>query len=303
MQKHLGKVLGEFIRTSQPLALLAGALLYACGVGVLVYLGESVDWTVYWFGQAVITLLQLSSVYLKAYYDLVSESSRRSATDNGRMDDWKPISRNVYLLAAVTTLTMGAMTTFVLYSRGVLQPASLLFLGISWLFAFFYGVPPLRLVYSGYGELISAIFLTTLVPGFGFLLQRGELIPIMGLFNFPLLALFLALTLATSLETYFSEIKAGRQNMMIRLGWQRGMNLHNFLIGLAFLLVGISPLAGLAWSLTWPRLLVLPVGIFQIWQMWQIGNGAKPNWRLLRLTAVASFGLLLYLQVFSLWTG
>ena len=117
MQKNIRKVLGEFIRTSQPLALLAGALLYACGVGVLVYLGESVDWTVYWFGQAVVTLLQLSSVYLKAYYDLVSESSPRSATDNGRMDDWKPISRNVYLLAAVTTLTMGAMTTFVLYSR------------------------------------------------------------------------------------------------------------------------------------------------------------------------------------------
>ncbi|MCX7976699.1 MAG: prenyltransferase [Bellilinea sp.] len=303
MQKNFRKVVGEFIRTSQPLALLAGALLYACGVGVVVYLGEAVDWTVYWLGQAVVTLLQLSSVYLKSYYDLLSEIPRRSIADNGRMDDWKPISRNIYLLAAATTLTVGAMTTFILYSQGVLQPASLIFLGISWLIAFFYGVPPLRLVYSGYGELISAIFLTTLVPGFGYLLQRGELIPIMGLFNFPLLALFLALTLATSLETYFSEIKAGRQNMMIRLGWQRGMNLHNLLIGLAFLLVGISPLAGLAWSLTWPRLLVLPVGIFQIFQMVQIANGAKPNWRLLRLTAVASFGLLLYLQVFSLWTG
>ncbi len=303
MQKNFGKVLAEFIRTSQPLALLAGALLYACGVGVVFYLGEAVDWSVYWFGQAVVTLLQLSSVYLKSYYDLVAEIPRRSNSDNGRIDDWKPISRSVYLLAAATTLTVGAMTTFVLYTRGALQPASLIFLGIAWLFAFFYGVPPWRLVYSGYGELISAIFLTTLVPGFGYLLQRGELIPIMGLFNFPLLALFLAFSLATSLETYFSEIKAGRQNMMIRLGWQRGMSLHNFLIGLAFLLIGFSPLAGLAWSLTWPRLLVLPVGIFQIWQMVQIANGAKPNWRLLRLTAAASFGLLLYLQVFSLWTG
>ncbi|MEW6179211.1 MAG: prenyltransferase [Chloroflexota bacterium] len=303
MPKNFVKVLIEFLRTSQPLALLAGALLYASGVGVLVYRGEMINWPVYWFGQAVVTFLQLSSVYLKSYYDLVAERPRRSSTDNGRLDDWKIVSRNVYLMAAATTMTLGALTTFILYSQGVLQPASLFLLGIAWLFAFFFGVPPLRLVYSGYGELVSAIFLTTLVPGFGFLLQQGELIPIMGLFHFPLLALFLALALATSLENYYSEIKAGRQNMMIRLGWQRGMNLHNFLIVLAFLLIGISPFAGLSWSLTWPRLLVLPVGLFQIWQMWQINNGAKPNWNLLRLTAAASFGILLYLQVFSLWTG
>ncbi len=303
MQTKPQHALIEFIRASQPLTLLAGAVLYASGVGLLVYLGELIDWSIYWLGQAIVTLLQLSSVYLKIYYDRLLELGGRSIEPQNSGDDFKPIPRNLYLLAAITTLTVGAMTTFILISRSVMQPSSLLLLGLAWLFAFFYGVPPLRLAYSGYGELISAVFLTTLVPGFGYLLQNDELIRSMGLFNFPLLALFIALALALSLENYYAEIKAGRQNLMIRLGWQRGMILHNLLVLLAFLLVGVSPLAGLSWNLTWPRLLVLPVGIFQVWLMWQIGNGAKPNWRLLRLTAGATFALVLYLQVFTLWMG
>ncbi len=303
MQAKPQRALIEFIKTSQPLTLLAGAVLYASGVGLLVYLGEPVDWGTYWLGQAIVTLLQLSSVYLKIYYDRLFERNGRTVETQDADDDFKPVHRNLYLLAAITALTVGAMMTFSLISSSVMQPSSLLLLGLAWLFAFFYGVPPLRLAYSGYGELISAIFLTTLVPGFGYLLQNDDLIQSMGLFNFPLLALFLALALAVSLENYYREIKAGRQNLMIRLGWQRGMVLHNLLVLLAFLLIGVSPLVGLSWNLTWPRLLVLPVGVFQVWLMWQIGNGAKPNWRLLRLTAGATFALVLYLQVFTLWTG
>ncbi len=123
------------------------------------------------------------------------------------------------------------------------------------------------------------------------------------MFTFPLLALYLAMALALSLETYFTEIKAGRQNLMVRLGWQRGMTLHNMLILFAFLLIGLGPLANFSWSLTWPRLLAFPVGLFQIWQIWQIGNGARTQWRLLRVTALATFGISLYLTVFMLWLG
>ncbi|MEW6651703.1 MAG: prenyltransferase [Chloroflexota bacterium] len=303
MQNKTQHALIELIKVSQPLALLVGAVLYASGVGLLVYLGKTVDWPIYWSGQGIVTLLQLSSAYLKTYYDRLLEPERRVKERSSADDDLKPAQRTIFLLAAITTLTVGAMITFFLISRSVLQPASLLILGLAWLCSFFYGVPPLRLAYSGYGELISAVVLTTLVPGFGFLLQSDELIPSMGLFSFPLLALLIALALAVSLENYYANLKAGRQNLMTRLGWQRGMALHNMLVLLAFLLIGVSPLIGLPWNLTWPRLLVMPVGLFQVWMMWQIGNGAKPNWRLLRLIAAATFALVLYLHVFTLWTG
>lgn len=59
----------------------------------------------------------------------------------------------------------------------------------------------------------------------------------------------------------------------------------------------------LPWPLAWPMLATMPVGLFQIWQMWQINNGVKPSWRLLRMTAYASFGIMAYLVAFALWTG
>jgi 1,4-dihydroxy-2-naphthoate octaprenyltransferase len=302
MQKPDRTPLTEFIQNSRPLGLLAGMLLYALGGGVIAYLGESIDWSVYWLGQACVILLQLSSSYLLVYYDRLQEIRRAArATKNPRADQQYRALTSGYLLAAVTTLTMGAMLTVLLLSRGELSPASLLILGLAFLFAFLYAVPPLRLAYTGYGELIAAVLLTNLIPAFAYLLQGGELMGVLGVLSFPLTTLYLAFSLATSLENYFAEIKRGRQNLMIRLGWQRGMFLHNLCILIAYLTIGLSVFFDLPWTLTWPRLLTLPLGLFQVWQIWQISQGAKPRWRLLRITAAASFAITVYLLVFTLW--
>jgi 1,4-dihydroxy-2-naphthoate octaprenyltransferase len=210
-------------------------------------------------------------------------------------------ARNIYLLAAITTLTIGAMLTVLLLAQGNLTPGALVILGIGLLLGFFYAVPPFKLAYSGYGELVAAVLLTNLVPAFAYLLQEGELIEILGVLTLPLTTLYLALTLATSLEHYFEQIKRGQQNLMIRLGWQRGMFLHNLCILLAYLTIGLGVFFGVPWTLTWPRLLTLPIGLFQIWQIWQIGIGAKPRWRLLRITAYATFAITAYLLGLTLW--
>lgn len=293
----------EFIQNSRPLSLLVGMLLYALGVGIVVYRGERVDWGIYWIGQACVTMLQLSSSYLLVFYDRLQEAPRRRdpGANKPRPQPDERAARNVYLLAGFTTLTIGAMLTVLLIGRGVLSPASYVILGLAFLFAFFYSVPPLRLVYSGYGELVTAVLLANLTPAFASLLQIDELIEVLGVITLPLTILFLAMTLATSLENYYQNIKAGKQNLMIRLGWQRGMFLHNLCILIAYLTMGLTTLFGLPWALTWPRLLTLPIGLFQVWQIWQIGNGAKPRWRLLRVTAYATFAITVYLQVFTLW--
>lgn len=295
--------LREFIQITRPLSLLAGMLLYALGVGIVIYRGDAVDGGVYWLGQACVTMLQVSSFYLLEYYDRLQSPSRRreSNSTNPRPAQDARRERNVYLLAAVTTLTIGAMLTVLLLNRGDLPPAGFVILGLAFLLAFFYSVPPLKLAYSGYGELIAAVLLTNLAPAFGYLLQAGDLIEVLGVLTLPLTTLYLAMSLAISLEHYFDEIKRGRQNMMIRLGWSRGMFLHNFFVLLSYLTIGLSTFFGLPWDLTWPRLLTLPLGLFQIWQIWQIGNGAKPRWKLLRITAFATFAITIYLQGFTLW--
>jgi len=69
------------------------------------------------------------------------------------------------------------------------------------------------------------------------------------------------------------------------------MNLHHLSLIGAYLMVGVSAVLQLPWSLTWPMLLSLPIAVLQILQVQQIAAGAKPNWRLVDLTAIASLAL------------
>ncbi len=292
--------LQNMIIISNPALLLVGAVFYALGAGIVVYRGEPINWGIYWLGQLVIILLQLSGYYLKAYYDQLEKENQliRRKQDPEEQGE---IPARIFLLAAVTTLSIGAGVTVLLAANNAINLPTWIILGLAFGISFFYAVPPLRLANTGYGEIVSAILITNLSPALALLLQSGDLTEVLAMLTLPLTLLFLSMVLALSLEHYYQDIKEGRQNLMIRIGWQRGMNVHNLLILMAYLLVGFAAVSGLTWSLTWPLLLTLPIGIFQIWQIWSIGNGAPPRWTLLRLTALATFGITTYLITFALW--
>jgi 1,4-dihydroxy-2-naphthoate octaprenyltransferase len=304
MKEPQQSTVSNFFRLSQPQALLVGVLFYALGGGIVHYLGQSINWTTYWLGQACVTMLQLSSFYLKAVYDLPISGNRPQGKPDGLGKDSGGVtySRSVLLLLSTTTLTIGAVITVLLFANGTLNTSSLMMLGLAFLVSFFYAVPPFRLVYSGYGELALSFIMANIVPALAFLLQVGNLHRLLAMITFPITALYLAMLLALSLEGYASDEKYSRRTSMVRLGWQRGMNLHNLLILFGFLLFGLAAVLGLPWLLTWPGLLGLPLGLFQIWQMNSIASGAKPHWRLLSLNAVATVVLTAYLVTFALWT-
>jgi 1,4-dihydroxy-2-naphthoate octaprenyltransferase len=205
-------------------------------------------------------------------------------------------------MVAVTTLTVGAVITVVLLSQGDLAPTAFLFLGLAFVLALLYALPPLRLIYSGYGELVLAILMTNLFPALAYVLQAGDLHRLLAMMTFPLTLLFLAAMLALSLQSYLFDMKFHRQTMMQRLGWQRGIGLHNILIASAYILLAFSVIASLPFRLGFPAFLSLPVSIYQIRQINGIAGGSKPRWRLLSITAIASVGLAAYFMNLALWT-
>lgn len=297
-----------FWRAARPWSLLAGVLLYALGGGIANYLGYIIDWPVYWIGQGAVTALQLSSFFLREYFDLAGQEPfaapppRRPRT-TPEEDDGVPAppARVSFLQLGYTAITVAAVLTALLVGIRALNLPALLFLSLSFALAIAYAVPPLRLVYSGYGELAMSILQANFFPALAFLLQSGEFHRLLALLTFPLTFLYLALTLARSLQTYMEDLRRERRTMMARLGWQRGMNVHNLLILFAYFLLGVSVAAGLPWSLAFPVFLSLPVGLFQIWQINGIANGAKPRWRLLSITAMATVGLAVYFMNLALW--
>ena len=293
-----------FIRLSRPIFLLGAALLYALGASIAHYLGATIDWSLYLLGQAWGTMIQLSTHYLNEYFDAAADTDNPNRTlfsgGSGALGKDK-LPREVAFWAAIVCLVAAASLTVLLLRYAQPSPALILVMGLIFLGAFFYSTPPVRLASSGYGELTTTVIVANLVPIMAYLLQYGELHRLIAMITFPLTALHLAMMLAFELPDYATDTRYEKRTLMVRLGWQRGMTLHNGLILSAYLLVGIAMLSGLPFALALPMLLTLPLGIFSIWSMNRIADGRKPNWEILTFTAVALFGVTAYLVTFTFW--
>jgi 1,4-dihydroxy-2-naphthoate octaprenyltransferase len=292
------------LRLSRPVFILATILLYALGAGIADYLGVYINWSVYLLGQGWVIALYLGAVYLYEYYEALALANQAfhnpSPEGNGKLGPAKqPVN---LLIAAAACLTAVASLTVLMLRGTYLVPATVAVMALIFLGAIFYAVPSVRLVFQGYGELVVAILFANLLPAFAFLLQTGELHRLLAMSTFPLTALALAFSLAYELADYAMDIKRGRHTLMVRVGWQRGMVLHNSMILVAFFLLGLALTYGLPFGIGLPAFLPLPLGLLQIWQMRRISDGAKPNWRALRLTALAIFATTAYLLAFAFWT-
>jgi 1,4-dihydroxy-2-naphthoate octaprenyltransferase len=125
MEKLTSRLPGSvalFLRLTRPLFLLGGVLLYALGAGIANYQGKSIDWNVYWLGQACVTLLQLSAQYLNEYFDAPADQDNPNRTPFSGGSGVEGLPRRTALMAALTTLTIGAVMTVLLTSTGRMSP-------------------------------------------------------------------------------------------------------------------------------------------------------------------------------------
>ena len=294
-----------FIRLSRPHFLLGAALLYALGAGIARYLGKPIDWGLYWLGQTWVTLVQLSAHYLNEYFDSAADADNEHRTPfsggSGTIGKDK-LRRETALYAAVICLALAAYFTLLIIRDAQINAALVLTLTLIFLGAFFYSTPPVRLAASGYGELTTSIIVSNLVPALAFLLQNNELHRLLAMATFPLTTLNLAMMLAFELPDYASDLKYLKQTLMVRIGWQRGIIFHNICILMSFVLFGLGALLGFPLPIVLPAFLTLALGIFQIWMVNRVADGAKPNWSALTITAVALYGVTAYLLTFTFWT-
>lgn len=294
-----------FLQLSRPLFVIGGALVYALGAGIARYLGFQIDWGIYFIGQLYVTALQLSAHYLNEYFDAPADHHNSQRTPftggSGAVGEGR-ISRNTVLLIAFSALTIVASLTVVLISIVPPTPLFALILSLAFFGAVFYSTPPVRLIRSGYGELTTSILVANLVPFFAYYLQSGDFHRLLPMSTFPLTALHLAMMLIFSFPDYAVDLKFNKRNLLVRMGWERTMVLHNSLVIGAFLLLGLSIYFDLPLAIALPAFLPFPLGILQVWQMRRIAAGVKPDWRALGLTAVVLFTSVTYMLAFAFWT-
>jgi len=301
------KSLRYFIQLSRPIYVLNSILLYSLGTGIAHYLSGQINWTSFFIGLAWIFFIVLGTQYLSEYFDPMAmrdDSTWKHTPFSGGSGSIGVgrLPREVALWAGLTCLTITASLTVLLIQKLGINLVGGLILGLIFLGEFLYAIPPFRLVSSGYGELIMSVIIIGMVPALAFVLQGHDFHRLLVMVAFPLTTLHMGLLLALEFPDYASDIKQGKRPAIVRIGWQRGMLIHNILILVSFVFLGMAFVFGLPLSVGWPVIFVLPIGLFQIWMMNRIADGAKPNWNLLVLVAISTFGLTTYLLTFAFWT-
>lgn len=284
----------DFLHLIQPAWLGAGFLVTALGGGIAQALGYSIDWVAYGLGQAWVTTFQLTSLFLFRSFSEKNSTGTEAPLDH-QQKNWA-ISSGVWIgISAITALTIllqlnQLLTLPVVFILGLLSTCGLLFT-----------LPPMQLAYSGFGEFVHTFALTILCPALAFLLQAPTLHRFVILASLPLFLAYGALLLAFEVISFSKDIRQVRLTLLVRLDWQKGMALHNVLVILVFLAIGLAAFLGFPRFGVISGLALLPLGIFQIWQMRRIEDGRKPQWGYLRLAAIFLFATLGYLLAYGFW--
>jgi 1,4-dihydroxy-2-naphthoate octaprenyltransferase len=287
-----------FLLLSRPWFLVGAALLYALGLAMAHYLGESVSVPLAAEGLAFVMALQLTVHYLNEYFDADADAANPNRTPfNGGSGvvGKDRLSRLTALQAAVIAVAFIALLLTALLIRGDTSILAWAVIALMLPASLFYSAPPLRLVSSGYGEFIAALIVSAMVPTLAFTLQTGSMHRMLFLATAPLVLLNFAMIMAFEVPDYGTDLQSGKRTLMVRLGWENGMRLHDAAIIGAVVVLLAGVMLGMPAHVSVGLLIVLPLAAAQAWQMGRVRRGAKPNWILLTGGAVALYSLAAYL--------
>jgi 1,4-dihydroxy-2-naphthoate octaprenyltransferase len=290
--------LSLFLRLSRPHYLVLGALLYGLGAAAGDYLAFRVDASVFMVGLILVLAIQLMTHYLVEYNQTVpAEEYPHPTPFSGRTGTLggAALPRQTALAAAVITLGIGTTTASAFLVTGHGKLISWILLLLIFLGAYSFSAAPFRLQVSGLGELILSITVAVLLPAYGYALQTGELHRLLWMITTPLAALHMAMMIAVSVPDYVTNLKHNRRVLMVRLGWQTALRLHDVAVLFAILSMALALALGLPWRVVGGLVLVFPLAAAQVWQMARIRAGLPPQYRYLAIGGVALFLLSSYI--------
>lgn len=283
-------------------------LSYSLGTAVVSYAYGWIDWSIYFLGLLTVVSLSIVMGLVEEYFfteaDLLSRLSELLKLNEARKPgDGIIIDRPKYLflVLALPFLLLFFLGIWSLFRSGAINGGAFAILLLIAVLTGLAAKPPWHLAQSKFSDLIDG-FATILLPaGFGNLLQADNYVDLSILLSISLLILFFALRIVLGLETYDEDERMERETFLTAIGWERGMQLHNIFLLIAFFLPALALVVlNFPWEIFWPLLLAFASAMLQLFQMIRIHNGAPVNWRLMRFTAFATFYLFIYLAIITL---
>ncbi len=221
--------------------------MFALGVEA----GPSIDLSTYLLGQSVVSASQLTAHYVNEHFDQAADKLVVNRTlfsgGSGILIEWSP-KPQVALLAAYVTSVFSILASGFLFR--VSPPAAglgLAALAVAWA----YSAPPIRLLGSGWGELVTSIVVTVVVPSMGIALAGGTINAEIGSTLAVLLTFHIAMILVFELPDLETDRLAGKRVLAVRIGEKRSVQLVYLILVVSVAGFLVLPLGGLetpAWS-------------------------------------------------------
>ncbi len=153
-----------------------------------------------------------------------------------------------------------------------------------------------------YRWMTDGIIISPVLLFWGASLAKLDSTPVLFFLNLPLLFFYLASQTSLQFETYGEDLKKGQQALLVSIGWERGMTLHHILVALGYLGLGFYLYMSGAWAIAWPVLMMMSVSLLEVWQLQRIAGGMRPNWGLLKATAITQYLGIVYILLFAFLT-
>jgi 1,4-dihydroxy-2-naphthoate octaprenyltransferase len=267
--------------------LAGGLVMYGMGVAAaLAGEGSQAAVRLLW-GQLGVSAIQLMTHFVNEYFDAPRDALVETRTPFSGGSGVLPagrVGRDVALrLAAPCGLVGVAVTVTVGWPVAVIYAAAQL-IGVG------YSAPPVRLMTRGVGEVAAALTVALLTPLAGYGVTAGRLSAQVLWLALPLFPLSLAFMILVELPDYESDRPTGKRNWVVRWGRDRAGILHNGLLLLAYLCLGLvtgmgrlpQPVPALLWWTT-------PLAV---WQFGLSGLQLRRGWRRYGLLAGGGMALI-----------
>jgi 1,4-dihydroxy-2-naphthoate octaprenyltransferase len=292
MKNNFRDVIGLF----QPLQLLLAGLAYSLGFNIARYLGITLDRIVLFGGGLFVLFAIAASSALNAYF-----APQYLFPKNIEDKQERNIVLRFLFFSSIGLLGVCSVIVFYLVLRKQLHLEIFFLFAVFALIALGISIPPIRLSGRGFGEIAQAVLIGGLPGMIAFVLQAGSIHRLVSYLSFPILLLSLSYLLGLEFPDYATDLKYNHQSLLMRLTWQRAIPIHNIIVISAYVFFIAAPLVGIPLSLSWAPLLTLPLAIYQIIILRNIELGLKPDWRILKVNALAMVGLATYLLSFTFW--
>ncbi|MDD1776065.1 MAG: hypothetical protein LUP94_01770 [Candidatus Methanomethylicus sp.] len=294
----MGILLKRYLKIIKPVSLLLALLTYLLGAASTNYLGSIIEAIVFFMGLIIIEVLFLGMFSLSGFFQLAFKPLMEGETPRQRLR-----LRAILFNSSIGLMSILVIAAFLLKIQYELNIPALLLIVLLIALALFFSIPPFKLIGSGFGELILAFMIGSLVPLFSHVLLSGTIHRLIAFMSFPVVLILISSQIIQNFNSFSLDIKTETNSLVTRLGIKQAGWLHNIFLLLAYLFLALGPLVSVPWRLIFPLFISLPVACLQIIWLQKILQGGRALWdRLVALSAV-TVGSLTYLMVVSLWSN